>query len=70
MIHELNREYPDQGEAELIEEMIKLTVKRMKSQQGRLRRGQHAKATGCVRGVFRIRDDVPDDLQYGVFTRP
>ncbi|MDZ7581659.1 MAG: hypothetical protein U5R30_13890 [Deltaproteobacteria bacterium] len=66
----MNREYPDPGEAKLIEEMVKVAVERMKPQQGRIRRGQHAKATGCVRGVFRIRDDVPDDLRHGVFHRP
>jgi hypothetical protein len=33
---ELNREYPDPGEAKLIEEMVKVAVKRMKSQQGRI----------------------------------
>lgn len=67
---ELNREYPEPGEAKLIEEMVKIAVERMKSQQGRMRRGQHAKATGCVRGVFTIRDDVADDLRHGVFHRP
>ena len=67
---ELNREYPDPDEAKLIEEMVKVAVERMKPQQGRIRRGQHAKATGCVRGVFRIRDDVPVDLRHGVFYRP
>ena len=67
---ELNREYPDPGEAELIEEMVKVAVERMKPQQGHIRRGQHAKATGCVRGVFTIRDDVTDDLRHGVFCQP
>ena len=67
---ELNREYPEPGEARLIEEMVKVAVERMKPRQGRIRRGQHAKATGCVQGVFTIRDDVPDDLRHGVFHRP
>ena len=67
---ELNREYPEPGEAKLIEKMVKLAVERMKPQQGRIRRGQHAKATGCVRGVFTIRDDVAEDLRYGVFHKP
>jgi hypothetical protein len=31
---ELNREYPEPGEAKLIEEMIKVAVERMKTQQG------------------------------------
>ena len=67
---ELNREYPEPGEASLIEEMVKVTVERMAPQQGRIRRGQHAKPTGCVRGVFTIRDDIADDLRYGVFRQP
>ncbi|HWR92092.1 MAG TPA: catalase family protein [Desulfobacterales bacterium] len=67
---ELNREYPEPGEARLIEEMVKVAVERMRPRKGRIRRGQHAKATGCVQGVFTIRDDVPDDLRHGVFHRP
>ena len=67
---ELNREYPEPGEAKLIEKMVELAVERMKPQQGRICRGQHAKATGCVRGVFTIRDDIADDLRYGVFQKP
>ncbi len=67
---ELNREYPDPDETRLIEEMVAIAVERMQAQDGRMRRGQHAKATGCVRGVFTIRDDVPADLRYGVFRQP
>jgi Catalase len=67
---ELNREYPDGGEDELTEEMVRLAVDRMEPQQGRIRRGQHAKPTGCVRGVFTIRDDFAADLRHGVFHRP
>jgi len=67
---ELNREYPEPGEAALIEKMVKLAVERMKPQQGRIRRGQHAKATGCVRGEFTIRNDIADDLRYGIFQKP
>ena len=33
------------------------------------RRGQHAKSNGCLRAEFRIRDDVPEDLKVGVFSR-
>ena len=67
---ELNCEYPEPGEAKLIVEMVRLAVERMEPRQGHMRRGQHAKATGCVRGVFTIRDDVADDLRYGVFSKP
>jgi len=61
---ELNCEYPEPGEAQLIEEMVRVVVERMKPQQGRIRRGQHAKAIGCVRRVFRIRDDLPVELRH------
>jgi len=37
---ELNREYPEPGEAKLIEAMVKVVVEWMKPQQGRTRRGQ------------------------------
>lgn len=66
----LNREYPEPDEDTLFEEMVKVAVERMKPQQGHIRRGQHAKATGCVRGVFTARDDVAEDLRYGVFRLP
>ena len=67
---ELNREYPEPGEDKLIQEMVKLAVERMKPQHGRIRRGQHAKATGCARGEFTIRDDIPGELRHGVFHQP
>ncbi|MFN3980818.1 MAG: catalase [Caldilinea sp.] len=67
---ELNREYPEPDETRLNEEMVAVAVARMKLQDERMRRGQHAKATGCVRGVFTIRDDVPEELRYGVFRQP
>ena len=66
----LNHEYPEPGEDKLIEEMVKVAVERMKPQQGRILRGQHANPTGCVRGIFTIRDDVASDLRHGVFRRP
>ena len=69
-IPELNCEYPEPSEARLNEEMVRVAVERMKPQQGRFRRGQHAKTTGCVRGVFTIRDDVADELRHGVFREP
>ena len=54
----LNCEYPEPGGARLIEEMVALSVKRVAPQEGRIRRGRHTKATGCVRGVFTIRDNL------------
>jgi hypothetical protein len=54
----------------VFEQMVKLTVAQMKTIDGRLRRSQHAKATGCVTAQFRIADTVPADLQHGVFGQP
>lgn len=64
---ELNREYPELDDPKLFEQMVELTVGHMKPIDGRLRRGQHAKATGCVTATFRVADDVPAHLQHGIF---
>jgi hypothetical protein len=64
---ELNHEYPELDDPKVFEKMVELTVNHMKPIEGRLRRGQHAKAIACVTGEFRIADDVPQDLQHGIF---
>jgi hypothetical protein len=70
MTPELNREYPELDDPKVFDQMVNLTVGQMKPVRGHLRRGQHAKATGCVTAEFRIADDVPSDLQHGVFGQP
>jgi Catalase len=70
MIPELNREYPELDDQKVFEQMVNLTVGQMKPVRGHLRRGQHAKATGCVTAEFRIADDVPSDLRHGIFRQP
>jgi hypothetical protein len=67
---ELNREYPELDDPKVFEQMINLAVDQMKPIHGHLRRGQHAKATGCVTAEFRIVDDVASDLRHGVFRQP
>jgi len=67
MIPELNREYPELDDQKAFEQMVSLTVGQMKPIDGLLRRGQHAKATGCVTAEFRIVEDVPSDLRHGIF---
>lgn len=67
---ELNREYPELDDPKIFEEMVELTVSHMKPIEGHVRRGQHAKATGCVTATFRIADDVPSHLQHGIFSQP
>jgi hypothetical protein len=67
MTPEPNREYPELDDPKVFEQMVNLTVGQMKTIHGHLRRGQHAKATGCVIAEFRIADDVPSDLRHGIF---
>jgi len=67
MTPELNREYPEIDDPKVFERMIELTVGHIKPICGHLRRGQHAKTTGCVTAEFCIANNVPSDLQYGVF---
>ena len=64
---ELNREYPELDDLEVFQRMVELTEAQMEPICGHLRRGQHAKATGCVRATFRIAANIPSNLQHGVF---
>ena len=64
---ELGREYPELDDPHVFERMVSLTVGQMEPIHGRLRRGQHAKATGCVTAEFRVADNVPASLRHGVF---
>jgi len=70
MTPELNREYPELDDPKVFAQMVDLTVGQMKPVCGHLRRGQHAKATGCVTAEFRIADEVPSYLQHGIFRQP
>ena len=67
---ELNHEYPELDDPDVFEQMVKLTVGQIETVDGRLRRAQHAKATGCVTAEFRIADTVPAELRHGVFREP
>ena len=67
---ELNREYPELDDPTVFAQMVELTLAQMKPIEGRLRRGQHARATGCATAQFQIADDVPSDLRHGVFGQP
>src|SRR6266446_87981 len=70
MTPELNREYLELDDPKVFEQMVNLTVGQMKPVRGHLRRGQHAKPTGCVTAEFRIADDVRSDLRHGIFRQP
>jgi len=70
MVLELHKEYPQANEREIFDAMIAQTVSQMHPIAGFVRRGQHAKATGCVEAELRIAETVPNALQHGVFAEP
>ena len=55
MTPELNREYAQPGEDDLFEQMVKITLDQMHTEDGHRLRVQHAKATGCVMAFFASR---------------
>lgn len=61
-------------EAQQIEEITDLTVQLMKrryDEQGQpALRGVHPKSHGCVKARFDVLDDVPEQLQHGLFSKP
>jgi hypothetical protein len=60
-------------EAERIQKVIDLTTAQMKQRYlspNPLRRGVHPKDHGCVRASFKVRDDLPAELQVGIFSKP
>ena len=69
MTRELGREYPELDDPSVFERMVAMTVAQMEPVSGKLRRGQHAKATGCVTAEFRIANDVPAELRHGIFSQ-
>jgi len=71
-------EKPFPREAQLIENMARLTVRavvaayhaeRAECAEAPARRDQHSKPHGCVRARFIVRDDIPEDYAVGVFKR-
>ena len=68
--HELHKEYPQASEGKIFEEMVAQTISQMHPIDGFVRRGQHAKATGCVAAEFRIAETVPEALRHGIFAEP
>ena len=66
----IDREYVQPDEDEVVEQMVKITLDQMHTEDGRRLRVQHAKATGCVTAKFQISADLPEDLRHGVFREP
>jgi hypothetical protein len=58
-----------ENEAQLAEQLADAIERgvRAQYQKGDARRDVHAKATGCVRAVFRVNDTIPASLAKGVF---
>jgi hypothetical protein len=58
-----------ENEAQLAEQLADAIERgvRAQYQKGNARRDVHAKATGCVRAVFRVNDTIPASLAKGVF---
>lgn len=60
------------NEASMIAEMTDILRRKMDRDyaKGATRRDAHPKATGVLRGTFRIEPDLPADLRVGVFAQP
>jgi len=60
------------NEAAMIAEMTDILRRKMERdyRQGATRRDAHPKATGLLRGSFRVEADLPTELRVGVFAKP
>eukprot|EP00128_Syssomonas_multiformis_P016238 Colp12_sorted_trinity150504_noHs@23870 len=68
---EVGKEYPPEGEEDLINLLSGLIAQKIKSQLPReVLRDAHAKTTGCTRAKFIIDPDVPERARYGLFANP
>src|SRR3954451_14122532 len=60
-------------QAENIEQILEILGKLLKRRfevTGHYRRDVHVKSHGCVRGEFRVLENLPADLSQGLFARP
>ena len=61
------------GEDALIADIVELMLKKLRAQRKEGRpawRVQHAKAHGCVSGVFTVAADAPAETRYGIWREP
>jgi hypothetical protein len=69
----LGQEMVAAGEAEFIEAIVKQTLDRLKAQypagKGPVLRDAHPKTHGLVQAEFIVLDDVPKNLQHGIFAK-
>jgi hypothetical protein len=56
-------------EEELIEQLVQFGRRSMESSPP-MRRDQHPKSHGCVKGEFIVEANIPDDMKVGVFKEP
>ena len=70
----LEQEKIEPGEQELIDEITKASLDRLRSQfppgKGPVLRDAHPKAHGLVRAQFIVLDGLPPELRFGVFKTP
>lgn len=68
---EFDKEYPPlPGEENAIAEIEKISIEILRQDARPVRRGQHAKHHGCVKGEFIIEVDLPQKMRFGVFKEP
>lgn len=71
---ELYKEYPPEGEAAAIEEIVEITRSTIAQTyppgNRPAKRDQHVKAHGCVRGEFTVEPNLPEEARFGVFKEP
>lgn len=56
-------------EHDIISDLIKMNLKTVGDDAAEPQRGQHRKHHGCVNGVFRVVEDIPEKLAKGVFQK-
>jgi len=67
---ELGKEYPLLGEEEAIHQIAKISRELLNQDQEPVRRQQHAKHHGCVRGQFIVEANLPEKIRFGIFREP
>jgi len=71
---ELYREYPPPGEDAAIAEIVRISTETLRKtylpDNKPVRRDQHVKDHGCVKGEFIVEDNLPTELKLGVFKEP
>jgi len=67
---ELGREYPLLGEEDAICQITKISRELLQQDQELVRRQQHARHHGCVKGEFIVEANLPEKIRFGIFKQP